>query len=347
MKNISNFSLINKEINILVSSKYLSSVRHIVNIAPQEAQWFNTLEVLDSPNAIYLKLSDHLYIPEQICSSTEVDTDSNMMINFYKDLLKTNTPEETNSIMSSLNCWSHSHHNMGVSPSSQDIKQFNFFVKSSLEQNQSVWNVMLIFNKKNEFYSRVYDPTTGNIYEGVKIIQMHEHDFSYIDEAAKLKFKKKPILNNFLSKKNNSLYYQNNFFNKNKNTYTDSSLNISVCKEIINDLFPNKKFTSKVKTSKKKIPEIIEGLSAHLDDSEILWLSLIVSNKEHLIKKVFTEDEVESFLYSSKLDVESLLTSYFSTSVDTLEKFENHLQKVLELADKQIYSEFLQLSNNI
>ena len=55
---------------------------------------------------------------------------------------------------------------------------------------------MLIFNKKDQFYSRVYDPTSGLIFEGVDIQVSTPYDFSYINQAAKTKFlkPKKPAI---------------------------------------------------------------------------------------------------------------------------------------------------------
>ena len=53
MKNVSTFSLINKEIKLVINQKYLESVKTIVNLAPQEAQWFNTVNVTTNDNYIY------------------------------------------------------------------------------------------------------------------------------------------------------------------------------------------------------------------------------------------------------------------------------------------------------
>ena len=114
---------------ISISNKCHESFKKIVDIAPQEAQWFNTVTEIYGKDGelICLELGDELYIPEQICSATEVNTSPTMMMDFYKEISKTRSVEETNQIISSMTCWSHSHVNMGVSPSGQDVLQFSNF----------------------------------------------------------------------------------------------------------------------------------------------------------------------------------------------------------------------------
>ena len=349
MKNISTFSLLNREIKLVINQKYLESVKTVVALAPQEAQWFNTVTPTYTDEYIYLHLGDHLYIPEQICSATEVDTDSQMMVSFYKELIQENSIEETNNIIQNMNCWSHSHHDMNVSPSLQDVTQFNSFIKSSLDQGLNNWQVMLIFNKKNEFYSRVYDPNTKNIYEGVSFIQTNEYDLSYIEKAAKAKFKKKPAF--FPKYKSSSKLYSNGGFKYNtfpsKVVYTENYLNSSVVEDIISDLFPNKTEKSSIRTNALKATEYIELLSGNLDDSEILWLSLSLNDNKSSIKNFFDPDTVDLYLSKSRyLDVKNSIKKYFLKTSDTVNDFSNHLSFVLSLTDQGTYKDFLNCLGN-
>lgn len=52
---------------------------------------------------------------------------------------------------------------------------------------------MMIFNRKDDYYARLWDPELGMEYENLSII-IEGYDFSWITEAAKEKFKKKEII---------------------------------------------------------------------------------------------------------------------------------------------------------
>lgn len=188
MKPLGSFKFLNNSIKIQISHKDLSAIKHLVAIAPQEAQWFHRLEVIDKPGETTYRIYD-MFIPEQVCSATQVESSDSMMIDFYRELLKDHGPEETNAIMQSMNVWCHSHHNMSPSPSGQDHKQFMEFIKYNIDAGSRVPQIMLIFNKKDQFYSRIFDPATGYICENVSI-EVETEDFTWIDEAAKQKFKK-------------------------------------------------------------------------------------------------------------------------------------------------------------
>jgi hypothetical protein len=130
-----------------------------------------------------------MYIPEQYCSAAQVESDPMMMVSFFKELQKEYGTEKTNEIMSNLTSWSHSHHNMGVSPSGQDVKQFNEQCKNAMDSGVKNPQIMMIFNKKNCFYSKVFDPELGLIFEHVPFV-IQDYDFDWITKQAKEKFKK-------------------------------------------------------------------------------------------------------------------------------------------------------------
>ena len=98
-----------------------------------------------------------MFIPEQTCSAAEVDTSPEMMVKFYKSL-KEEYEHMTNDIMANMTCWCHSHHNMGVSPSGQDVKQFTEQITLAEKRGVALPQIMMIFNKKDQFYSRLWDP---------------------------------------------------------------------------------------------------------------------------------------------------------------------------------------------
>lgn len=188
MKNNGNFKVLNAQPQILISHKDLKAIEHIVDIAPQEAQWFNRVEKIVQGNYIYYRVYE-MYIPEQYCSAAQVESDPLMMVSFFKELQKEHGTEKTNEIMSNLTSWSHSHHNMGVSPSGQDVKQFNEQCKNGIDSGVKNPQIMMIFNKKNSFYSKIFDPELGLVFEHVPFV-IQDYDFDWITKQAKEKFKK-------------------------------------------------------------------------------------------------------------------------------------------------------------
>lgn len=188
MKPNGTMKFLNKQPHILFSHRDLSLVKHIVALAPQEAQWFHCVERVISGNNVYYKLTEML-IPEQYCSAAEVDTSSEMMVSFYKQI-KEQFGEETNNIMSKMTCWCHSHHNMGVSPSGQDRKQFKEQVELAHKRQLTSPQIMIIFNKTNDYYCQIYDPELDIHVENAPIV-LQGYDFSAYSEIAKTNFKKK------------------------------------------------------------------------------------------------------------------------------------------------------------
>ena len=182
------FRYLNNTVKIEISYDDLCAIKHLVNIAPKEAQWFHRLETIRNKHGVIYKIYD-IYIPEQYCSVAEVESTDSMMISFYKELLAEHGSAKTNEIMSSLNVWCHSHHNMGTGPSGQDNSQFLEFVKQNSDSGSNNPQIMMIFNKKDEYYSRVYDPKTGFICENIPI-EITTKAYEDITLQAKTKFKK-------------------------------------------------------------------------------------------------------------------------------------------------------------
>lgn len=191
MKNNGKFKILNITPKLLISHYDLQAIRHIVAIAPQEAQWFHRLERIEEGSTTYYRIYE-MYIPEQYTSAAQVESEPLMMVKMFKDLREQHGLEKTNKIMQNLTVWCHSHHNMGVSPSGQDVKQFAEQIKNAHDANVDLPQIMLIFNKKDTFYSKIFDPKYGLVFENVELL-MEDYDFSHIDKEAKTKFKKKVV----------------------------------------------------------------------------------------------------------------------------------------------------------
>lgn len=179
---------LNKNPYLFMTHKDLARIKYIVDLAPQEAQWFHCVERIVESDTIYYRLTEML-IPEQTCSSAEVDTSPQMMVSFYKQL-KEEFGEKTNEIMGNMTCWCHSHHNMGVNPSGQDIKQFTEQIQLAKKRNIDNPQIMIIFNKKNQYYCQLWDPLLDLHIENVPIA-LEGYDFDYLKDIAKERFKKK------------------------------------------------------------------------------------------------------------------------------------------------------------
>ena len=191
MKANGGFRILNQNVYIQISYEDLSAIRHIVDIAPKEAQWFHRLErIQEGANTVYRMYE--MYIPEQYCSGAEVESDPEMMVKFYRELVEEHGNEKANEILGNLTVWCHSHHNMGVNPSGQDNKQFQELVKNAKDAKVDLPQVMFIFNKSDNYYSRIWDPETGILCENVPLL-IETPDFEHISAQAKAKFKKKPV----------------------------------------------------------------------------------------------------------------------------------------------------------
>lgn len=347
MQNITSLKVTNRKPIILVTHECLEAIKHIVSIAPQEAQWFHTIDVHESSNSnnVYLKLSDKLYIPKQNTSAAQVDSSSSMMIEFYNELKQEyNDQSVINDKLTNMTCWCHSHHNMAPSPSGQDQKQFADNVKMAMDQDLSTWQIMLIFNKQDKFYSKVRDPLTGLIFEGVDIVVSHNYDFNYIDQAAKTKFlKPKPKFTSTFGKYNNSLTNKTGWASwSNKSSLSTSYdkeledrhntfLNESIANDIISSIQFDSKNLSTISDIEKASDATAE-ISFSLSEKEFEFLYHMLQNKPMECLNIFTDKRYKKNALSEE-DVYSGIINYFLESNQTIETFRLHLISVLDLTD--------------
>lgn len=364
MKNITSFKSLNLRPTIVVSHETLQAIKHIVSLAPQEAQWFHTVEpkqYKSSPGEVFLHLSTKLYIPKQNTSAAQVDSNSSMMIEFYHELKEEYVDQEVvNQKLTAMTCWCHSHVNMNPSPSNQDDLQFNGFINSAIDQNQSSWQLMLIFNKKDEFYSRVWDPVSGLIFEGVDIQISTPYDFAYINQAAKEKFIKRTYTrgfnktNKFFKTKdyNSTLSFLEDFESPTLSGFTTDPVNSHISDDLLDRVYSKtypdaSTWHLKPVRNAKLSPETIhDEIINFLDDQEALWFSFIVDNKIDKLKNVYSTNQVENYMarYSSKVD-ERILT-YLANTSDTVSCLHEKLTLLFSLTDCPTKTKFLQTITN-
>lgn len=192
MKPAGQLRILNQQPFILISHYDLSAIQHIVDIAPKEAQWYHQVEQMETEDGALAYRIHEMYIPEQWCSGAEVESDPEMFITFYKELVEVHGQEKANEIIQNMDAWCHSHHSMGVNPSGQDIKQFREQCKRAGEDGKEGPQIMMIFNKKDDYYCRIWDPKNNLMFENVELV-VGNYDFDWIDEQAKEKFKTRKI----------------------------------------------------------------------------------------------------------------------------------------------------------
>ena len=291
MQAISNTKILGNTPTIILTHKLLQSIKHLVAIAPEEAQWFHTISQDSETNSFTL---DGVYIPEQVCSAAEVDSSSKMMVDFYKELAFEHGHEQASNLFSNMGAWCHSHHNMNVSPSGQDVNQFTTMINNSIEQNNLKPQIMLIFNKKNEYYNRLWDPTTDTIWENVPLI-LQGYDFAHLSEQAVAKFKKKTYSKTLYStwnkkgknKKNKTSSYfpSGGIFSQSYNSLTNNIID-SVVDTPLQDFYnefeemfceiysPNKKY---INTTEINLPKVLTWYMNTLHESELNPLCFLLS----------------------------------------------------------------------
>lgn len=346
MKSVTTYSP-SYQIKIIASDKTLQAIKHIVNIAPQEAQWFHTIEVIPvDRNNLELHLSEKLYIPKQNTSAAQVDSTASMMIEFYNDLKQEYSDQAVvNQKLQAMTCWCHSHHNMSPNPSGQDHSQFASFVNQSIDQGLQAWQIMLIFNKRDEFYSKVYDPTTGVVWQGVPIAtSAHSYDFTYIDQAAKTKFLKPlPV--------SRSKFFDYPLSNKKLTEPVCNpafDINEEIASDLIDDLYEpiKSKLTSstKAKVTGQRKDRLSATLAQYLDQKEYLWFLYYLNDKRSDLllsaKKLFSNKKHSLISEIDPVREQFYIDNYFTKTKDNLDQLKDKLLFVLHLCDCTSYESF-------
>lgn len=349
MKSVTNYSP-SYQIKIIATDKTLQAIKHIVSIAPQEAQWFHTVEAIPvDRNNLELHLSEKLYIPKQNTSAAEVDSTSAMMIEFYNDLKQDYSDQDVvNQKLQAMTCWCHSHHNMAPNPSGQDHSQFANFINQSTSQGLQSWQIMLIFNKRGEFYSKVYDPTTGIVWQGVPIQEpSHSYDFAYIDEAAKTKFLKPP--SKFKPKAFSYSFPKQHSVKPTRKTEIDPfNINDEVASDLIDDLYEPLKIklttATKAKVSGQKKSRLSSTLNQYLDEKEYLWFLYYINDQEARLlssaRKLFSNEKHSLISEIDPVQEQLYIDNYFTKTKDTLDQLKDKLSFVLHLCDCTSYQSF-------
>jgi hypothetical protein len=181
--------------SIFIDPKSLAKARYMISKHPKECQWFFRVHKDLQEDLVCYHLYDFL-VPEQTCSGADVESDPQMMYKLFQELRTEQdlSLEEISDIISSTTCWCHSHVHMGAKPSLQDDKQWAEQKKLTLDSGSNAPQLMLIFNKRDEYFSRVFDPEFNLEFENVSLQLVENTDFSAeIDIIIKTKLKIKSM----------------------------------------------------------------------------------------------------------------------------------------------------------
>lgn len=186
MKKCGNFRVISPaKARIRFDYRALQQARHLVAKVPTECQWFHTVDRTEEDGWITYFISG-MYIPEQQVTAATVDSGPRVMMNLSNEVRDQcgGYNEAYNSVMSRLTCWIHSHVNMSVNPSGTDNTQFKEQIENGRNGGQNGPQIMMIFNKRGDYFTRVYDPVLALMFENVSIEpDQPDIDITYVEEA--------------------------------------------------------------------------------------------------------------------------------------------------------------------
>lgn len=199
------------------------------DLSEGEIGWLAFVEKFDNQGFL---ITDCVLLEQEVHSTTTEITPEGLL-KFWN-----NTPIEQ---QCKIKMWGHSHVNMGVSPSSQDNSQMEYF------KDGNPWFIRLITNKKREYHIDIYDYANG-----IKIHMDQADLITYnpkqnelrkaIEEEIKEKVKKKEYKS--LPSSYNSSYYKSGGYEKSKKNESKETKDmlsdievkhISSFKDILND----------------------------------------------------------------------------------------------------------------
>jgi len=193
MKSSTEYKIVNqRQAAILMSETLLQSVRHLVDRCPVEAQWFHTVRRLEDKGTVYFVL-ENLLLPKQYVSGAAVETPPEFQLEYWNELVA-RFGDGAGDIVRTSGAWCHSHVKMQARPSGTDEATFKQHCEDAAKQNNDTPQLMLIFNKQDDYYSRVWDPTTGLVWEGRQLITVSDTDYTDLNKEMDAKFLTRPTV---------------------------------------------------------------------------------------------------------------------------------------------------------
>jgi len=186
---------------ILVKPEVLETIRYFVRKNEKECHWFHRVTKTVVNSTIIYHIEDFL-VPSQEVTAASVETEGPGMAESWKTIQKTRglTLQELGDVIKTTACWCHSHVNMGVTPSATDNTQWKEQIELATTGGQTCPQIMMIFNKRDDYFNRVWDPDLGLEFTNVELITHVNIDRAAIDKLIKERIKVrqfKPTKKNF------------------------------------------------------------------------------------------------------------------------------------------------------
>ncbi len=190
------------KLSVTFDHSALQQASYLVNkCALGEVQWMHQLKRTEDDKGNVNIHIFNIWVPHQEVDAVSVDTDPKGLAKLYDEWEDLHTMENgdidddsVNKIVNSLGVWAHSHVDMKCFPSGTDESTFAERVKDAEgTASAELPQVMLIMNRKDEYYIRVVDPISNCVYENVEVQPCYPAStFSYVQDALKNKVKSPP-----------------------------------------------------------------------------------------------------------------------------------------------------------
>lgn len=185
----------------IVSLQDWETIGHFVRRAPKECLWYMTIAADYSHPAGYIYRLSGVFIPKQRCGNKEVETpDGHALIEMWTEeaakRIAAGDPGDPVMLPAQLastgGCWAHSHVEMEVNPSQQDMSQWKIMKDGATKARNKQPQAMLIVNRRDEYTLYIYDPFLGLEFEMPPLQIDRPFDLKWIDKAIMEKLTQMP-----------------------------------------------------------------------------------------------------------------------------------------------------------
>jgi len=180
-------------------------IDYLVKKCPKEVGWLGLVEEIEDTNCYVVT---DIFVPEQEVHGTETDIKPKALIDLHEELLALNKDPNN------LRYWGHSHVNMGVSPSGQDIDQVMDYKEGGME-----FFFMGIYNKKGEsnveFFDFANNIRHAGIWDGRFIDPLTAKEMEFLDKLIKTNVQERVYAYNTYNNNYSKNYNRNNNYNRN------------------------------------------------------------------------------------------------------------------------------------
>lgn len=189
MRTKGTFEVSNLSVRVRINQDLVRQIQYLVGKLDSECQWFHLVERIEEGNAIIFSLTE-MFIPEQTVTGATVDSPASGMATLLTELTeKYGGFVAAGEQISKMQCWAHSHVNMEATPSGTDHQNYKELIAA--QGHSEVPVIMMIVNKKDECFFKIYDPVTGLVFlNPVLEVVVPQIDSTYIDAAIKDKIKR-------------------------------------------------------------------------------------------------------------------------------------------------------------